>query len=328
MNVTIDPYVQEYIAGTNGVMYVDLVGKLKEYPIPEIPIEDSNNGLFLDIGIGWGRWMVAAARKGYVPMGIDIKLESCIASRKVLQQLGHKGITVQADLKALPFQSNIFDKVWSFSVIQHTHRQRANNCLKEIYRILQPEGSTTLEYPIKHGIRNTLFILNRTTNEEDDYDSWCVRYYSVKELKEIFDAIFGNFSYHSHCYFGIGILPIDMKYVHTKYKPLVLSSLLLTKLSDFITPLRLVADSIFVDAVKPIDAPLNTIQEKQTLTAAFQRNDLSELEFLQHIVACPISQSTLTLDSHQKYFVNEVQGVKYPIIQGIPVLMEEAAIKL
>src|SRR5579859_4060559 len=33
---TIDPYVQEFIAATNGHLYKGLIGKLKQYPIPEI----------------------------------------------------------------------------------------------------------------------------------------------------------------------------------------------------------------------------------------------------------------------------------------------------
>jgi hypothetical protein len=51
------PYVQEMIAGTNGNHYVDLIGKLEEYPIPEIPLPSATaQELLLDIGVGWGRW--------------------------------------------------------------------------------------------------------------------------------------------------------------------------------------------------------------------------------------------------------------------------------
>ena len=61
----VDPFVQNTIAATNGGMYIPLIGKLKEYPIPKLRMAQGNGALFLDVGCNWGRWSIAGARAGY-----------------------------------------------------------------------------------------------------------------------------------------------------------------------------------------------------------------------------------------------------------------------
>src|SRR6266700_1859957 len=143
--------VQQQIAATNGIHYLSLIGKLSEYPIPGIPLPQSlvNSQLLLDIGCGWGRWLVAAGEKKYIPVGIDFRYEFCETAISVLKARGLTGYTVVADLKELPFIEGIFDVVWSFSVIQHTHRTRLESCIKDIARILKNGGYCKLEFPNK-----------------------------------------------------------------------------------------------------------------------------------------------------------------------------------
>src|ERR1700682_3319081 len=89
----VDGFVQRWVAGTNGNLYVPLINKLSRYPIPTWPTEGmrGTGGLLLDVGCGWGRWMVAAARAGYRPVGIDIKLEPLQAARRVMEVHNVKG---------------------------------------------------------------------------------------------------------------------------------------------------------------------------------------------------------------------------------------------
>lgn len=326
MNYTINKHTQEFIAGTNGNFYVNLIGTLTEYPIPEIPLPKVSNGIMLDIGSGWGRWMVAAAQKGYIPIGIDIKKDSSVASRQVLNDLGFHGYTVVADLKKLPFQTNTFDKVWSFSVIQHTHRKRAYSCLQEIHRILQPNSETVLEFPTKHGFWNKFVIARRTDKqEEDNYDSWCVRYYDIAELKSWTETIFGNFDYESHCYFGIGTQAIDLQFVSWKYKPIVLSSLMLTAMSKVISPLKTVADSIYMRAKKEQSQFNNT--HIQSFLEAHQANPTDNLNMIS-LLSCPISGDGFVYDSSKKLLVCKEASWAYPVQDNIPILLETEAIKV
>lgn len=317
---TISPYVQEMIAGTNGNHYLDLIGQLTEYPIPEIPLSSVNNQEFLlDIGVGWGRWMVAAAQKGYVPVGIDIKIESCEAALTVLKDMQLKGYTVVADLQAIPFKDEVFDKVWSFSVIQHTHRKRAYNCLKEIYRTLKNGSSCKLEFPLKHGFWNSRVIAKRDIAEnEDDFDSWIVRYYDIAELKAWGEEIFANFSFENHCYFGIGILPIDLQYIKWYYKPVVMTSLVLNQLSKVVTPLKYVSDSIYVEMTKNTGA--NTPKKTIDLLSPVGRNiDIVPL------LKCPVSGKGLVYDNDQNRVIVQEAGLYYPVINDIPVMLKESA---
>src|SRR5207237_649576 len=51
---SVDPVVQYIIADTNGILYRPLLGKLTEYPIPELPLPWRGNHYLLDIGCTWG----------------------------------------------------------------------------------------------------------------------------------------------------------------------------------------------------------------------------------------------------------------------------------
>ncbi len=130
-----------------------------------------------------------------------------------------------ADLKALPFKNDVFDLVWSFSVIQHTHRERLISCLGHIQRILKKDGYAFLEFPNKNGIRNRIGPARKYESDKNDYNSWCVRYYTVAEYKEIFQDIFDNFSFSTHSFLGIGVLKEDLKYVSLKNKIMCSASL-------------------------------------------------------------------------------------------------------
>ena len=94
--------VQQQIAATNGIQYMDQVGKLRDYPRYRLPVDEVDrveNALMLDIGCGWGRWLVGGSEKGYIPVGIDLRLEFCQAAKQTLTQAGVNGYTVVADLK-------------------------------------------------------------------------------------------------------------------------------------------------------------------------------------------------------------------------------------
>src|SRR5882724_10810501 len=80
--------VQQQIGATNGIHYLDRIGKLSGYPAYELPVPAvSEKKLMLDIGNGWGRWLAAGSNKGYIPIGIDIRLEFCITARETLRNM-------------------------------------------------------------------------------------------------------------------------------------------------------------------------------------------------------------------------------------------------
>jgi len=53
-DLNIDPVVSYMIGSTSGYAYKELIGKLKNYPIPELRLPDGNGKLLLDVGCSWG----------------------------------------------------------------------------------------------------------------------------------------------------------------------------------------------------------------------------------------------------------------------------------
>lgn len=67
----IDNFVQSEVPYTSGNLYFSVQHKLTRYPISETRLSAGNGERLLDIGCNWGRWSIAAAQKGYQPIGID-----------------------------------------------------------------------------------------------------------------------------------------------------------------------------------------------------------------------------------------------------------------
>jgi 2-polyprenyl-3-methyl-5-hydroxy-6-metoxy-1,4-benzoquinol methylase len=84
-------------AATNGMLYIRLIGKLTDYPIPYLRLPPGEGKRFLEIGCNWGRWCIAAARMGYRPVGIDPSLKGIRAARQVALHLGIQAHYVAAD---------------------------------------------------------------------------------------------------------------------------------------------------------------------------------------------------------------------------------------
>lgn len=320
-NKNIPWVVQQQIAATNGMHYIDRLGKLNSYPLYKLPVPQVASGIMLDIGNGWGRWLVAGANKGYIPIGIDIRLEFCEAALRTLKDHNRSGYSVVADLKELPFKTDAFDLVWSFSVLQHTHKKRLLSCLSHIHRILKPGGFTYLEFPNKNGIRNKKIWVNESAPTADDYDSWCVRYYTIKEYREIFNKVLGNFKYFNHSFIGIGVLPEDLKYVSLKNKLLVGISLLGSFATKIFPSLKKISDSLYLKAVKNSGGPVNSENDfVKDFLNAHRLNPSDNLNIV-HLLRCPASGGRLTLSDDKQKLVSAQANITYPVINNIPVML-------
>ena len=315
--------VQQQISATNGIHYKDTIGFLNEYPIPEIPVDPAGpDNLLLDIGCGWGRWLVAASNKKYIPIGIDLRLEFCETARSVVQDHGGNAYTVVADLQQLPFQENVFDVVWSFSVIQHTHYNRLISCLEQIERTLKSGGYCFLEFPNKNGLRNR-FGPAKTPNNMD-FDSWDVRYYSPAEYQKIFSEFFDNFQFYNHSALGIGILPGDLKYAKGfKNKTVIGLSRMLSRFVETIKPLKAISDSIYIKSVKHAGDNDSADQNIQFLKA-HRINPGNNLNILS-LLRCPRSGTALQLSEDKSELISREAGLAYPVKNQIPIMVSSEA---
>lgn len=241
----IDPFVQGEVPYTSGNLYFSVQHKLTRYPIPECRLPAGKGERLLDIGCNWGRWSIAAAQKGYKPVGIDPSLDAVLAARRVSRQLGIETDFVVGDARFLPFADDSFETVFSYGVFQHFSKENVRTSLDEVVRVLKPNGSTLFQMPNKYGIRQYQQHRRRGFTEGEGFD---VRYWTPSELMETFETRFGATKMTTDCYFGLGIQARDVDLLPLPYKMVVYSSEFLRKLSGVFKPLTKVADSVYLES--------------------------------------------------------------------------------
>jgi 2-polyprenyl-3-methyl-5-hydroxy-6-metoxy-1,4-benzoquinol methylase/uncharacterized protein YbaR (Trm112 family) len=243
----VDPVISVLIGATNGIAYKHLVGSLSDYPIPNICLPQTSSKVMLDIGCNWGRWSIAAARKGYRVVGIDPSLGAIMAAKRVAKQLGLTIDYICADARHLPFRNNSFDTVFSYSVIQHFSKGDAVRTFNEIGRILKPSGNCLVQMPNYLGIRNLVHLLRRNFAEGSGFE---VRYWGIEELQGTFERCIGPAKISVHCYFGLGLEATDSHLMPRYVRWALGISESLRKLSTKLPWLANLADSVYISAVK------------------------------------------------------------------------------
>jgi SAM-dependent methyltransferase/uncharacterized protein YbaR (Trm112 family) len=241
----VDPVVSYLIGATNGYSYADLIGKLQEYPIPHLRLEEGKGKRLLDIGCNWGRWCIAAARKGYRVVGIDPSLGAVMAGRRVAKQLGLDISYVVGDARFLPFRSNSFDTFFSYSVLQHFGREDCATAVEEIRRVLTPEGISFVQMPTALGVRSLYHLVRRGFREGRNFE---VRYRTLSGLRQLFGKV-GPSEASIHCFFGTGLE--DSPLLAWRKRLLVKASDALRWLGQWL-PLVYVADSVYVRSTKSL----------------------------------------------------------------------------
>jgi len=241
----VDPFVRAAIGGTNGSLYEHLVGKLKEYPIPHLRLPDGEGKLFLEVGCNWGRWCLAAAASGYRPVGIDPSLKAIRAARRVARQLGVEATYIVGDSRFLPFRTEVFDQIFSYSVLQHLSKSHARESLREIRRVLRIGGEALVQMPNVFGIRCLYHQIRRGFREGRDFE---VRYWRPAELLSAFSTEIGPSEISVDGYFSLNVQPSDLRLLPAKYRALVHTSEELRQLSGHFPPLVKVADSLYVSS--------------------------------------------------------------------------------
>lgn len=242
----IDGYVQREIPHTSGTLYFSLVDNLTRYPIPALRLPDGDGKRFLDIGCNWGRWSIAAARKGYKPVGIDPSLKAIFAARRVSKQLGIDADFLVADARFLPFAEDSFDVCYSCLVLQCFSKPNAKQAFDEIGRVIKTGGTVLIQMPNKYGIRSLFQQWRRGFSEGKGFE---VRYWTPRELLETFEEKFGRTKMTTDCFFGLGIQGSDADLLPLKYKMVVNASEFLRKISIVFNPLTKVADSVYLESV-------------------------------------------------------------------------------
>jgi uncharacterized protein YbaR (Trm112 family)/SAM-dependent methyltransferase len=319
--------MKHQLSSTQGQHYDDQNNRIDYYPDYSLPVPCTRkeNALMLEVGPGWGRWLVSGAKKGYIPIGVDMRLSHTQSVMQTMKDYGLNAYMVISDLSSLPFKPGVFDFVWSFSAIQHAHRDKAISCLQHINRVLSSDGFTKLEFPNLNGIHNRFGPVQSQAKEWDNKESMCVRYYSLSDYKQQFNEVFGNCTASIHSLLGIGVLPEDIKHVTWKRKPLVAASLLLTALARLVPGTASIADSLYLTAHRktPVTPPYGAMGRFLTKHREGY-NNLSIVELMQ----CPYTGSELKISPDRKYLISESAGLKFPVMDNTPVMLPDYHEKL
>jgi SAM-dependent methyltransferase/uncharacterized protein YbaR (Trm112 family) len=243
----IDPAISYLIGATSGRGYVNLIGRLESYPIPEIPIGNGNAELLLDVGSNWGRWSVSAAGKGWWVVGIDPSLGAILAAQRAFSGRMLDMVFVCGDARFLPFKADTFRCAFSYSVLQHFSETDAELSIAELGRVLRRGGFAKVQMAHKGGLRSTY---SRIRRDYVDGGSFRVRYWSLASMREVFEQKIGPVCCMAEAFGGLGLLAEDQNYVSTKAKVLIAISLFLKKLSIFVRPLVYLADSVYIASTK------------------------------------------------------------------------------
>lgn len=243
---TIDPFVQRMVGATCGKLYRPVIGNLTSYPIPDLPLGNADGALFLDIGCGWGRWCLSASEKGYRSIGIDTSLESVLAAKRVSEQMGQNIEYLVADCRYLPFRTESFDLIFSFSVLHHFSKENAISTLMEIDRTLISGGVSLVQMSNVFGLHNIFNQIIHASNKS----IFAVRYWTPRELKRSFEILIGPTSVFAQGFFTTNAQMRDIELLPLKYRWVVRISDFLSSLSNRFRPLVVLADSLYIKSVK------------------------------------------------------------------------------
>lgn len=211
-------YIKTVLIGTNGILYKN-INEPEKYPIANVPFlknENLNKPLFIDIGCGWGRWVIDAANKGYNTIGVDITLINLIISKKILEKYQIDDCNfICCDVLNLPISDNSIDIIHSFSFLQHFSEENLNIILSSIHRIMKENAIFKTQMVNKYSLRGIYNFYKFKNSKkslhkgkiyfaQSDFD---VRYFNIKKLNQIFSKLFKinkieNYSFFTQAQFS------------------------------------------------------------------------------------------------------------------------------
>jgi len=244
----VHPVVQQSIVGTGGNYYRSLQGQLTRYPIPYFPRCGTNSERLLDIGCGWGRWSFAAAQAGFCVTGVDHDLDRVLAAQQIAQQLGLRISFIVADLRYLPLRPQSFERIFSYSVLQHFDEPSFDSAIGEVARVLRPGGLSLIQLPNRWGAASLYHQLARGCRPARDYE---VRYRAFRTTQRRLTEIIGPTSCSVDGFIGLNAQIADLDLMPWTHRLVIQMSQRLTQLSRWLVPLQYVADSLYFESCSP-----------------------------------------------------------------------------
>jgi SAM-dependent methyltransferase/uncharacterized protein YbaR (Trm112 family) len=237
--------IRRLVPLTNGGGYRDLAPG-DEIAIPAFP-ERGAGELLLDLGCSWGRWTIAAARAGFRAIGIDPMIGHLIAAKRFAASRGVDVDYICGDARCLPFADGAFNRVFSYSVLQHFSDADCVLALREIGRVLKPGGASMIQMAHHVGVRAIWHQFRRGFRDPARFE---VRYRSLPHMAMMFADAIGPTSAAIDCFFGLGLQASDIAHMRPLGRAATITSEQLKRLARAVPSLRVVADSLFMHSTK------------------------------------------------------------------------------
>ena len=104
----------------------------------------------LDLGCGDGRHLIWLTKQGFDSVGVDNALWGLYRAKEWAEKESLNIKLVYADIAFLPMKNESFDEIISIQVIHHQRIKKIEKTIKDIRRLLQPNGKfyfTVPQYP-------------------------------------------------------------------------------------------------------------------------------------------------------------------------------------
>lgn len=153
----------------------------------------------LDVGCGTGLNASFLTAAGHSVVGVDV---SPVAIER-FRERGYEGLVCDVESEGLPLTDNSFDLIYASEVIEHC--TDTATFLKELYRVLKPDGKLYLSTPNSaFWAYRILGVLGRTASEYQHPGH--VRFFSKRSLRRSVEAAGFSVSQFSarHMYLVLG----------------------------------------------------------------------------------------------------------------------------
>ena len=159
--------------------------------------ENHHRGRILDVGTGYGHFLLEMERRGWEALGLEISHTGVEFARK---RLGVNILDKTLEESQLP--DNHFHAITAFYVIEHLDDPMA--FLRECYRVLKPGGVILIRYPhttpIKNflaffGVQNTLYD---TPYHLSDFSPKTIKKFLVKAGFDRCQSFIGGYTLPAH----------------------------------------------------------------------------------------------------------------------------------
>lgn len=145
-----------------------------------------------DAACGFGKYSALLHANGYQVYGFDLAESSIHLTKQILHFLGMDSIInnyIIADITKTPYEDDQFDAVTAHAIIDHLPRKDAETALRELLRIIRPEGLVYLSFAgpntSSNSINNTHSYDGNFPLQSLDREGLLYCYYTDDEIHQI-----------------------------------------------------------------------------------------------------------------------------------------------